>query len=93
MSNKVIVLKLQYPVQLANNITLDELKIRERLKGKDFRLLDPKLLEKGNPGQMLKLLTALSEIEPEIADELDLDDIKAGLEVIKKNQNLMIPGR
>lgn len=77
--------KLKYPVALAENVTIDVLKLSPRVNGKAMRSLSS---ANGDIDQGLKLLAGVAGIDDEIVDEMDESDIKAAIDIIKKNRDL-----
>lgn len=82
MSNKDT-LTLNHPIELGDKTTIREIQLDKRIKGKHLRSISDAQTELE---QGLGLLSSLSGLDPDIIDEMDEEDIKAGIAIIKKNR-------
>ena len=77
---KFLPLKLQYPIEYGDTL-IQELSIR-RPKGKQLRRLNLDELDKAPLDLLMNLLADLAGQPSEMIDEMEIEDLMAGVEII-----------
>lgn len=75
--------KLKYSLEISDEIHIKEVTVQPRVKGKHMRQVAGSIdeIEQG-----LRMVAAVTGLEDDIVDEMDETDVKAILNIVKKNR-------